>query len=84
MPQALKQGMTSLDIYNLNEYRIGKVKAFDKKRKIEKNTMGINKDFSALKTRIIEGNQVFKKHQFGGSGAERCLDGNLTHNQTIG
>jgi len=49
----------------LLDYRSGKVQAFDKKRQIETNTIGISNDFDALKSRIIASNQKFKKFQFG-------------------
>ena len=64
IPYALKMGLTELDKNNMNEYKSGKVKAFDKKRQIEKNTIGISKDFNALKNRIIASNEKFKKFQF--------------------
>ena len=62
IPYALQ--LTELDNANLSDYKSGKVKAFDKKRQIEKNTIGISKDFSALKSRIIASNEKFKKFQF--------------------
>ena len=39
-------------------------KAFDKKRQIEKNTIGIKKEFSVLKSRIMAGNNSFRAQHF--------------------
>ena len=36
------------------------MKSFNKKRMIEKNTIGINHDFNALKNRIKAGNESFR------------------------
>ena len=38
------------------------MKSFNKKRMIEKNTIGITNDFSALKNRIMAGNEDFKNN----------------------
>ena len=65
IPYAIKTGLSPLDQQNLDEYKSGKVSAFDKKRMIEKNTIGITKDFSALKNRIMAGNQMLKNQVFG-------------------
>ena len=64
--------MSELDRQNYKRFKEQQVKSFNKKRMIEKNTIGINHEFSALKNRIKAGNEsyraIFMRQQFGSSG----------------
>ena len=54
----LKQ--TELDKQNYKDFKSEQANSFKKKRMIEKNTIGITNDFSALKNRIVAGNRSFR------------------------
>ena len=47
---------------NFQSFKDQQIKSFNKKRMIEKNTIGIKKDFSALKNRILAGNEDFRNN----------------------
>lgn len=49
---------------NYHGYKESQVKAFNKKRLIEKNKLGINNDFDALKNRVKAGQNSFRKQHF--------------------
>ena len=51
---------STLDKENYKLFKEQQVKSFNKKRMIEKNTIGINHEFSALKNRIKAGNESFR------------------------
>ena len=69
----LQVRMTELDKDNYKRFKEQQVKSFNKKRMIEKNTIGINHEFSALKNRIKAGNESFRanflKNYGSGSGS---------------
>ena len=52
--------MSEVDKQNYKSYKELQAKSFNKKRMIEKNTIGINQEFSALKSRIKAGNESFR------------------------
>ena len=66
--------MTELDKQNYKRFKEQQVKSFNKKRMIEKNTIGINHEFSALKNRIKADNESFRatflKNYVTGSGSQ--------------
>ena len=64
VPCAISTVLSPLDRTNYQQYKELKASAFEKKRRIETNKMGITKDFSALKDRINEGNKQFKLFMF--------------------
>lgn len=57
--------LSKVDKENYKSFKEQQVKSFNKKRLIEKNTIEIKQEFSALKNRIKAGNesyrQIFKK-----------------------
>ena len=58
MPIPIK--LSEVDKENYKCFKEQQVKSFNKKRMIEKNTIGINHEFSALKNRIKAGNESFR------------------------
>ncbi len=52
--------LSEIDKQNYKWFKEQQGKAFSKKRMIEKNTIGINHEFSALKNRIKAGNESFR------------------------
>jgi hypothetical protein len=44
--------LSALDLNNIDLYKKKQVRAFDKKRLIEKNKLGMNQEFAALKNRV--------------------------------
>ena len=52
--------LSEVDKENYKRFKEQQVKSFNKKRMIEKNTIGINHEFSALKNRIKAGNESFR------------------------
>ena len=52
--------LTEIYKQNYKRFKEQQVKSFNKKRMIEKNTIGINHEFSALKNRIKAGNESFR------------------------
>jgi len=52
--------LADLDKQNYKDFKSEQAKSFNKKRMIEKNTIGITNDFSALKNRIVAGNKSFR------------------------
>jgi len=69
-----KLNATDLDLVNYRNFCERQVKSFNKKRMIEKNTMGIMKDFQQLKNRVVAGNESFKKANFVMSAMGRKLN----------
>lgn len=57
VPCAICTVLSPIDKAHYQLYKDGKAHAFVKKRAIEKNTVGITRDFSSLKSRISEGNK---------------------------
>ena len=62
LPLQLSTHGTELDKMNYKSFKEQQMKSFNKKRMIEKNTIGITNDFSALKNRIMAGNEDFKNN----------------------
>ena len=66
--------MSELDQENYKKFKESQVKSFNRKRMIEKNTFGINHEFSQLKNRIKAGNESFRanflKNYNSGSGSQ--------------
>jgi len=58
VPVSLK--LSDCDKQNYKRFKEQQVNSFNKKRMIEKNTIGINHEFSALKNRIKAGNESFR------------------------
>lgn len=52
--------LSEVDKQNFKSFKEQQVKSFNKKRMIEKNTIGINQEFSALKSRIKASNESFR------------------------
>ena len=58
VPAGMK--MSAIDQENYKRFKEYQVKSFNKKRMIEKNTIGITHEFSQLKNRIKAGNESFR------------------------
>ena len=77
VPSSVK--LSEIDKQNYKRFKEYQVKSFNKKRMIEKNTIGINHEFSALKNRIKAGNESFRanflKNYGSGSGSSTTNGG---------
>ena len=72
--------LSDIDKQNYKRFKDYQVKSFNKKRMIEKNTDGINHQFSALKNRIKAGNESFRANflkNYGSGSVSSTVNGQL-------
>jgi hypothetical protein len=52
------------DANSYHDYKEKQMKAYNKKRLIEKNKLGMNNEFNRLKTQVTVGQQIFRAKHF--------------------